>query len=143
MSNIAKGAATGASTGAAIGSIVPGVGTLIGGAVGAVAGGLGGAFKDKKEKKVAEDQQLAQGTAAAARMASPDAPRTTALQDMMQAGRRARLAREMAPYGGSSFDARVRRKLTAEQKDPALRDYRDKTIDDVKFKSPDMAEGIL
>jgi hypothetical protein len=127
MSNIAKGAATGASTGATLGSIVPGVGTVIGGAIGAVAGGIGGAFKDKKENKDAEAQRFAAGQQAAAQSAQQTAamPKTRSMQDMLTAGRRARLAREMAPEGESSFEARVKRKLTAEEKDPAIQGYRD------------------
>lgn len=143
MSNVVKGAAGGASTGATLGSIVPGVGTVIGGAIGAVAGGIGGAFKDKKAKTGARNQQAAQGAAAAAQMAAPESKKTNALQDMLNAGRRARLAREMAPDGENSFTSRVRRKLTEEQGDPAFQGYRDKTIDDVQFKAPDAAAGIL
>jgi|21_taG_2_1085346.scaffolds.fasta_scaffold00153_2 hypothetical protein len=148
MSNIAKGAATGASTGATLGSIVPGVGTVIGGAIGAVAGGIGGAFKDKKTKKDAEAQQLAAGQQMAAQSAQRpvDAPKTRSMQDMLAAGRRSRLAREMAADGENGFEARVRRKLTAEEKDPTIRGYRDTTggadiignIDKVKGLVPEI-----
>ena len=119
MSNIVKGAAGGAATGATLGSIVPGVGTVIGGAIGAVA-------------------QSAQRPV--------DAPKTRSMQDMLAAGRRARLAREMAADGENGFEARVRRKLTAEEKDPAIRGYRDATggadiignIDKVKDLVPEI-----
>lgn len=128
MSNIAKGAASGASTGATLGSIIlPGIGTAIGAGLGAIAGGAGGAAADKKTKKAEEAQRFAAGQQAAAQRAqqSEAAPKTRSMQDMLAAGRRARLAREMAPEGENSFEARVKRKLTAEEKDPALRDYRD------------------
>jgi uncharacterized protein YcfJ len=128
MSNIAKGAATGASTGATLGSIIlPGIGTAIGAGVGAIAGGVGGAATDKKQKKDAEAQRLAAAQQSVAQRAqqSADMPKTRSMQDMLAAGRRARLAREMAPYGENSFDARVKRKLTAEEKDPAIQGYRD------------------
>lgn len=149
MSNVVKGAAGAASTGATLGSIIlPGIGTAIGAGLGAIAGGIGGAVADKKTKKGAEAQQLAAGQQMAAQSAQRpvDAPKTRSMQDMLAAGRRARLAREMAADGENGFEARVRRKLTAEEKDPAIRGYQDATggvdiignIDKVKGLVPEI-----